>query len=77
MAFINNSPQAFIFCVVLVVFKLDKRGTEKKDDNDWDTGKQMASEYLFHVFSTSVRENVNADPAELSVKQSYWMYLHC
>lgn len=28
----------------------------------------MASEYIFHIFSTSVRENVKADPAELSVR---------
>lgn len=37
----------------------------------------MASEYAFHLFSTSLREDISTDPSELSVKESHQVYLYC
>lgn len=66
-----------VYLVGLVECRLDWRGTERKDDSVSNTGAQIDSKYVLHLFSTSMRADISADPSEVSVKEFHQVGLHC
>lgn len=73
----DNYHRVLIYLVGLVECRLDWRGTERKDDSVSNTGAQIYSKYVLHLFSTSMTADISADPSEVSVKESHQVGLHC